>query len=134
VWFYPTKVLFAKVLRWIRFLRDAEPSKERVGPAQGTPVQANFNFDWRELRMRALPGYLVILFFVFAARPTQSHRRPQISHQRRRRKERQRNAPAQSLEQEIDSEVADVFGQKWNLQLSVTPAIPKLIKETLFDF
>jgi hypothetical protein len=65
--------------------------------------------------MRALPGYLVILFFVFAARPTQSHRRPQISHQRRRRKERQRNAPAQSLEQEINFEVAEAGNGKASL-------------------
>jgi hypothetical protein len=28
----------------------------------------------------------------------------------------------------------DVFGQKWDLQLSVTPVIPKLIKGNLFDF
>jgi hypothetical protein len=28
----------------------------------------------------------------------------------------------------------EVFGQKWNLQLSVTLAIPKLIKGNLFDF
>jgi hypothetical protein len=28
----------------------------------------------------------------------------------------------------------DVFGQKWNLQLAVTPVIPKLIKGDLFDF
>jgi hypothetical protein len=28
----------------------------------------------------------------------------------------------------------DVFGQKWNLQFSVTPVIPKLIRGNLFDF
>lgn len=28
----------------------------------------------------------------------------------------------------------DVFGQKWNLQLALTPVIPKLIKSNLFDF
>jgi hypothetical protein len=28
----------------------------------------------------------------------------------------------------------DVFGQKWNLQIAVTPVIPKLIKGNLFDF
>jgi hypothetical protein len=28
----------------------------------------------------------------------------------------------------------DVFGQKWNLQLAVTPVIPKLIKGSLSDF
>jgi hypothetical protein len=26
----------------------------------------------------------------------------------------------------------DVFGQKWNLQFSITPVIPKLIKRNLF--
>jgi len=28
----------------------------------------------------------------------------------------------------------DIFGQKWNLQFSITPVIPKLIKRSLFDF
>jgi hypothetical protein len=28
----------------------------------------------------------------------------------------------------------DIFGQKWDLQFSVTPVIPKLIKGNLFDF
>jgi hypothetical protein len=28
----------------------------------------------------------------------------------------------------------DVFAEKWDLQFSVTPVIPKLIKRNLFDF
>ena len=28
----------------------------------------------------------------------------------------------------------DVLGQKWDIQFSVTPVIPKLIKGNLFDF